>query len=485
MKRAPLADRFSVSLSFLLFAFVCPLSFGDKEKTQPASAQLPAELQGAKIYRLPDDDKSRRSLENPIIYRGLAYEDINLQRLVLNLSVSVRPMDRAATVNKIYFQDIRVNGVPVQVETFNREFRVSKKDTVDLPMPLKCTMVFSDLESLAPLKEIVHQDKLTVTGQSFIEVKLSTLQKIAVRARRLVLPVEVKEEVPLQMFSGNPWLKLAANGILDTLTDPASEAAVALAKEHLSKLTEGRALEQKARSSLYFLYCEYALRDPKTGASEKFSQSGTGFVVSADGKMLTAKRVVEPWAFDPQTLLLITRDHLEVDRNSLRLAAWPAGATILTGDGTPDFASALATEKQTLRVLRTAPDRFLKAEFQDPDSGEKQALEVHAGAESDVALLQASGGSFQPLEFVDPEAKIDASTQWILMGFPFGLSQTQANPKQVGVKASVVEGAIILDPGLQPGQAGAPLVTAQGKVLALCTEPNRCVAVDSLRRFIP
>jgi hypothetical protein len=442
-------------------------------------------LQGAKIYRVPADGKKGAPPENPVIYRNLAYDEINFERLVLKLSVSVKPFDRSATVSRIYFQDVRANGIPVAVETFEQEFKISKKEIIDLPGPLRCTITFSDLESLAPIKEIINQDKITVTGQSFIEVKLSTLQKIAVRAKRLVLPVPLKEEVPLQMFSGNPLLRMAANGVLDTLADPASAPAIALAKEHLAKIAGIRALEQKGSQSLYFLYSEYALRDPKTGGSERFSQSGTAFVVSADGKLATVKRVVEPWKFDPQTVLMITRDHLEVDPKSIRLAAWPAGATILAGDGNPDLASAFSSEKQTLQVLRTSPESLERQDYTDPDSGEKSPVEVHAGGESDLAVVQLSGSSFQPLEFVADGAKPLAGSKLSLLGFPFGLSQAQVDPKPLAVTVAGEEASMMLDVSLNPGQSGAPLVTPEGKVAAICAEPNRCVSAESLRKLIP
>jgi hypothetical protein len=471
-------------VSVLLVSFWCGIARSGEEKNPP-SPQLPSELQGAKIYRIPEEGKKGGPPENPVIYRNLAYEEINFERLILKLSVSVKPFDRSATVSKIYFQDVRANGIPVEVETFEQAFKISNRDTVDLPAPLKCTITFSDLESLAPLKEIINQDKITVTGQSFVEVRLSTLQKIAVRAKRLVLPVPLKEEVPLQMFSGSPLLRMAAHGVLDTLTDPASAPAIALAKEHLAKIAGIRALEQKGLQSLYFLYSEYILRDPKTGASEKFSQSGTGFLVSADGKLATAKRVVEPWKFDPQTVLMITRDRLEVDPKSIRLAAWPAGATILAEDGSPDLNSAFSSERQTLRVLKTLPDRLEKQDYEDPDSGEKTTLEIHAGGEDDIAVVQLTGSNSQPLELAADTARSRAESRLSLLGFPFGLSQTQVNPKPVAVTSVGEEGFMILDVPLHPGQSGAPLLTPEGKVVAICAEPNRCVSAEFVRKLIP
>jgi S1-C subfamily serine protease len=470
----------------LLLNGLAVTSAAGQKKEEPPAAQLPAELHGAKIYRIPEETAPPgTAVENPVIYKGLSYNDINWERLILNLALSVKPVDRAATIRKIYFQDVRVSGVPVHIETFETEFKLSKSETVDLPAPLKCAFVYSDLESVAPLKEVVAQDKLRITGQTFIEVKLNPLEKIAMRAKRLVIPVTLNEEVPLQMFSGNPVLQMAAGKILDTLADPSSAAALALARERLQKMMQDQALTSSARPSLYLVYCEYVLWDPKTGAAEKFSQSGTGFVVSSDGRLLTAKRVIEPWKFDPQIAFFIERDHLKVDTKSTRLAAWPAGAKVLGADGHPDFQAALSTEAQTLKVLKIASDRMEKQDYQDPDSGEKATLSLHTGGENDVAVLQLVGSGFQPLAMAEPGSKLSAELKGALFGFPFGLSQVQADPKPIWVTATPEGTSIKLERALNPGESGAPLVSAEGKALALCGGPSECTPLEMVRRLLP
>lgn len=460
---------------------------GPAQRTTGAQqdSQLPDQLRGAKIYQIPEETSPGASVENPVIYNGLSYQDINFEHLVLNLSLSVKPVDRAATIRKIYFQDIRVNGVPVHVETFEEEFKVSKKEIVNLPAPLQCAIIFSDIESLAPINEIIGQDKLRITGQSFIEVKLNALEKVALRAKRLVLPVNLDEEVPLQMFSGNPLLKMAAGKILDTLSDPSTSAAMALAKEHVARLTEDRSLALKVRQSVYLLYCEYEVRDPKTGTAEKFSQSGTGFVASPDGRLLTAKRVLEPWKFDPQVAALIKRNHLEVDTKGARLAAWPAGAGILPSDGQFNFQTAYTSEKRTLQIVKTAPDHMEKQEYQDPDSGDKTTVSVHAAGENDIAVLQLVGGNAQPLAFSEPGVPLSATTKTALVGFPFGLSQSQADPKLEWLKATPQGTLLSLERQLNPGESGAPLVIPDGKIVAVCSGTSECVPAEMIRKQIP
>jgi hypothetical protein len=448
---------------------------------KPPAGQLPAELRGAKIYQLPEETKPGEAMENPVVYKNLAYDEINFEHLALKLFLSVEPVDRAATVRRIYFQDIRVNKVPVHIETFDSEFKVSKKDVVDLPAPLKCAIVFSDLDSLAPVKEIIEQDKIRITGQSFIEVKLTTAEKLALRTKQLVIPVNLNEEVPLNMFAGNPLLQMAAVRVLDTLSDPRTAAGLKLAKEHLAKVSEEETLASAARLGLYLLYCEYAFQDPKTMATERFSQTGTGFILSEDGKLLTTKRLVQPWKFDPQIAFLVSRYHLEPLARDYRLFAWPVDAPLLGPDGRLNYPAAFGTDNQSLKILKTTPDQMQKQDYQDPDSGERASLSIHEGGESDVALLQLAGTGFKPLAVADATAKVGPALKTALFGFPFGLSQAQVNPQLMFVKATPEGSLISLERPLNPGESGAPLLTPEGKVVALADSANQCIPIEVAR----
>ena len=475
-----------ILLLLLLAAIFLPQAASGAFPTQEEkpAGQLPQELRGAKVYQLPEDTKGRKPMEDPVIYKGFSYQDINFEHLVLNLSLSVRPVDRAATVHRIYFQDVRANGIPVHLETFDKEFKLSKKDVVDLPAPLKCSIIFSELDSLNSVKEIVEKDSLQITGHSFIEVRLNTLEKLALRTKQLVIPVTLKDDVPLNMFSGSPLLQLAVGKVLDTLSDPSSAAALSLAKEHVARLNAERTFSSIGKPSLYLLYCEYALYSPQTKASEKFSQSGTGFLVSTDGKLLTAKRTIQPWKFNPEIAYMISRNHLEVDPKSYKLAAWPVDAQLLTPAGQPDLETALTTENQKLKVLKTTPDQMENQEYQDPDSGESATLSLHASGQNDLAVLQLTGKEFVPLALAEAGTKLESGMKTTLYGFPFGLNQKQAQPRPLEVKAGAEGQLITLERQLNPGESGAPLLTPEGKVLGLASGKNECIPIDLARSQI-
>jgi hypothetical protein len=469
------------------------MSLGSLAAIHPARAfqndspagQLPAELRGVKVYHLDLEKKPAMDLEKLVLLKNLSYQEITLERLVLNLYLSIKPVDRAATIQRIYFQDVRVNAVPVHLETFEQEFQLSRKEVVDLPAPLKCSIVFAELDSIKPVAEILAKDAIRITGKDFVEVKLSGVEKLAMRARQLAIPVELNQQVPLHLFSGNLLLQVAAGKILDTLSDPSTPAALALARDHLARLAVRETLSVTARPALYLLYCEYALVDPKAQTAEEFNQSGTGFVVGTEGKLLTAKRVVQPWKFDPQIAFLISHDHFVFDPKSYRLYAWPAGAHFKSPDGRLDFQMAASSEKGTLKLLKTAPDQKQKKDYQDPGSGIRATLEVEAEGENDLALLQLAGEDLHPLSFADSVAETRETTRTILFGFPFGLNQSRADPQPLDVQAAAENGAVTLGRLVNPGESGAPLLNANGKVLAIAGGTNYCVPIQAARQLLP
>jgi S1-C subfamily serine protease len=472
----------SLLLSALAWGVIVFPPPGAAQQAEPPG-QLPKEIRGAKVYQLPA--KGGQPAPNPAVYKRLSFRDINFDRLLLDLFITIRPVDRGATVQRMYFQDVRVSGIPVHIETFAQEFKLSSKDPVDVPSPLKCSILFAELDSLAPVREMVDKDKILITGQSFIEVKLNALEKAALRTKQLVIPVTLNEQVPLNLFQGNPLLHLTADAVLETLADPSSAAAINMAKEHLAKLHQDQTLGAKVNPALYLLYTEYVVHDPKSKALEKFAESGTGFLVSADGKLLTTKRVVAPWKFDPQVAFLLEHSHLEVDQGSVKTYAWPAGAKLTAAGGQPDLQSALSTEKQTLKVLQMPPDQMTQQDYQDPDSEERATLHLHAEGESDLALLQVSGTGFHPLSLPNSAANLASGAQLVLGSYPYGVSQPQTDPRLLSVKAGLEGTALTMDHAVDPGETGAPLLNAEGEVVALAASGNQCISIQVARKLIP
>jgi S1-C subfamily serine protease len=159
-------------------------------------------------------------------------------------------------------------------------------------------------------------------------------------------------------------------------------------------------------------------------------------------------------------------------------------AQVLTPAGQPDLQTALSTENQKLKVVKTAPDQMENQEYQDPDSSESASLSLHASGQNDIAVLQLTGKEFVPLALAEAGTKPGSGMKTTLYSFPFGLNQKQAKPRPLEVKADAGGQLITLDRQLNPGESGAPLLTSEGKVLGLASGKNECIPIDLVRSQI-
>src|SRR5581483_1016966 len=115
---------------------------------------------------------------------------------------------------------------------------------------------------------------------------------------------------------------------------------------------------------------------------------GTGFLVSRDGILVTSKRVVCPWKFDPEVDFLIEHKRMMVEKSSVKIYAWPAGVLVMGVDGQPDLPSALSTDHQSIKVRLMPPDELVDEDYLDPGSGKRVGLHLHTEGPSDLAILQ-------------------------------------------------------------------------------------------------
>jgi hypothetical protein len=102
-----------------------------------------------------------------------------------------------------------------------------------------------------------------------------------------------------------------------------------------------------------------------------------------------------------------------------------------------------------------------------------------------LALLQLTGTGFQPLSFSDPSASLAADSKLVLCSYPVGISQPQSAPRLLSVQVSPLGSMVKMGHELDPGESGAPLLNADGKVVALAASTNQGIPIQVARKLIP
>jgi hypothetical protein len=200
-RRAEVIRRAIPALAVLAIFLSCSPGFSISPSQNPNDpGKEPSDLKGVKVYHLPEKSAAR-SKGDLAVAHGVSYQEINIDHLALNLFVRMNPVDRSATVLKVYFQDLRANGLPVHIEPYNTEFHLSRNEAVELPSPLRLSFTFAEIDSLEPFRRLVSQDVLRLTGKLFILVQLNTLEAIVLRSRQVVLPFDLDQTVPMHMFT--------------------------------------------------------------------------------------------------------------------------------------------------------------------------------------------------------------------------------------------------------------------------------------------
>lgn len=253
-------------------------------------------------------------------------------------------------------------------------------------------------------------------------------------------------------------------------------------------------IQRAASPALLLVHSEFHYRV----AGERDLQTGhgwgTGFLVSAEGHVLTNKHVVHPWKFDPELCAMSALGDLEVLPHTLRLSAWRAGMRcldekrhIIKDEGYHSGAS------QTLRLLATAPDSMEQRSFEMGRSDFSYA--IHALDDNDLAILKIRGpGTFPYLELPSDE-QVAALTQLdpvMALGFPRGKNGLErgvaiASPS-LGIVRKV-ERTIHVSAPIIPGNSGGPVFDERGRVVGIATRVfsetlGICIRIPHGRRLL-
>jgi S1-C subfamily serine protease/tellurite resistance protein len=219
--------------------------------------------------------------------------------------------------------------------------------------------------------------------------------------------------------------------------------------------------------SVLIIYCEYRLE--KEGETRRRSSSGTGFVVSPDGLIVTNKHVAKPWLFDGETRRLEAQGWKR-DDNSWFICAWPAGTRVLDEKRRYRFNSGLATHNQKLAFHGATPDAMTVRKAKD-QRGLSIKGRFHELDCSDLAILKAEFPDLVPaLPLETNRDLIQQLDPVMVLGFPKGFSLIEGDEAMTSPSLGEVrkiDRSLWVTAPIVGGNSGGPIIDGRGRVIAV------------------
>ena len=70
---------------------------------------------------------------------------VSWSELVVEVPVRVRPVGVSGEIERVTFSEMRLNGIPFEVEPYDASFELPEDDPITLPKPLRLRLVFLDV----------------------------------------------------------------------------------------------------------------------------------------------------------------------------------------------------------------------------------------------------------------------------------------------------------------------------------------------------
>jgi len=253
-------------------------------------------------------------------------------------------------------------------------------------------------------------------------------------------------------------------------------------------------IERRLRGSVVMIACVLEGKD-KNGKIVHLNGFGTGFFASSQGHIVTNKHVVEPWKFR-EMALRIAREGIEIDAKSYQLYAWRSGTRFVRkkrggGGWELDPSSGYSTSKNTLQMVRTAPDKW--EVISGPDESVRKVQIHDPGGNGDLAILRATASRILPIP-VGRSSQAETLNEVMVLGFPAGpsyLKQGLATPSPALGHVRKPDGTIDVSAPMIPGNSGGPLIDHRGRVIGVCTRGVKdtetmgsCIRIEHAMRLI-
>lgn len=257
---------------------------------------------------------------------GVDLKDVGANRVRLQVRSHITAT-RKIKVKRVRFEHMRFNNLPIYLSPIADEVQLQKGVPVVLP-PVPVSIYFRDLDSVAPLEQLVREEQATVQGNARIDLDLNLIERIASGQwdARVEMPFELKVPIDIPVgFIGQQAALLALD---------AAQAAMNLGGSALNVLRQSqKAWDLNLRThyipAVVVAESRYSLRMRDNHRAD-FSVRGLGFRISEDKFVLTGE-MMEPWKYQADIANALKNGQAALLEDGRDLLVWLSGEALQPG----------------------------------------------------------------------------------------------------------------------------------------------------------
>jgi hypothetical protein len=395
--------------------------------------------------------------------------EIDSSRLRIAVDLSAVP-GRTITLENLRLTGLRLNGLPVYAQPLTEPIELIKGKETALP-PLYVTLQTRDITTTKPLREMIENQSVHLTGAMVAAVKMSFLEKLAMHTEHPRISLPIAQDVPVAL-GASPFARQAALGVL-TVVDLGLQGS-SVARKTIPGLESPwvKALETEARTDLMTVETSFDLKEQDGQFPVVFEQLGFRL---ASGQVVTTAEAKAPWEYDAEFLARIKAGEAKLEKKSVEVQLKPTGqpedAPLLLSHKDFTLEERGSSGKDALIVAKPKgqpdPDAQGSGQDQAKDSAGVSKVSVRRRAEPGamvVMVLHAppAAGGFHAA----PAAVAQQDTWEKVAIYRLNLDPATGKPAVEVVQLSARRDgqAIHLDESVDPTFYGSPIVAPEGVI---------------------
>lgn len=124
--------------------------------------------------------------------------EVSWTEVVVNVPVRIRPVGVSGEIHGIGFSDMRINGIPFEVDPYTADFELPDDNVKTLDEPLRLRVRFSRVAPGVFDEAIMPSDVLQLTGQATVH---GTFRKWIFSVKRSIdIPIDETRENPIAAY---------------------------------------------------------------------------------------------------------------------------------------------------------------------------------------------------------------------------------------------------------------------------------------------